>query len=88
MSYRPLAPPAEIDNLTDVRNLIYSVYERRLNAKLAGAPHPRHVGVMVDGNRRWAKEMGKSMSEETGEELPEDFEEMVEKGTEGEGDED
>jgi short-chain Z-isoprenyl diphosphate synthase len=58
MSYRPLAPPARVDNLTDVRNLIYSVYERRLNAKLAGAPHPRHVGVMVDGNRRWAKEMG------------------------------
>ncbi|GIG58392.1 isoprenyl transferase [Longispora fulva] len=26
--------------------------------KLANKPHPRHVGVMVDGNRRWAKEMG------------------------------
>jgi short-chain Z-isoprenyl diphosphate synthase len=41
-----------------VRNLIYSVYERRLVASLAGKPHPRHVGVMIDGNRRWAREMG------------------------------
>ncbi|MCZ7376896.1 isoprenyl transferase [Micromonospora taraxaci] len=41
-----------------LRNLIYSVYERRLTAKLAGKPVPRHVGVMCDGNRRWAREMG------------------------------
>ena len=41
-----------------VRDLIYSVYERRLLAQLAGRPRPRHVGVMCDGNRRWAREMG------------------------------
>ncbi|SCE74117.1 isoprenyl transferase [Micromonospora mirobrigensis] len=41
-----------------LRNLLYSVYERRLTAKLAGRPVPRHVGVMCDGNRRWAREMG------------------------------
>jgi short-chain Z-isoprenyl diphosphate synthase len=41
-----------------VRDLIYSVYERRLAARLVGKPHPRHVGVMCDGNRRWAREMG------------------------------
>ncbi|MGE5830104.1 MAG: isoprenyl transferase [Micromonosporaceae bacterium] len=41
-----------------LRDLIYSVYERRLAARLAGRPHPRHVGVMCDGNRRWAREMG------------------------------
>jgi hypothetical protein len=36
---------------------------------------------------RWAKEMGKSMAEETGEELPDDFDEMMESGMKGEGDE-
>ncbi|HET8661452.1 MAG TPA: isoprenyl transferase, partial [Micromonosporaceae bacterium] len=41
-----------------LRNLVYSLYERRLVAALAGKPHPRHVGVMCDGNRRWAREMG------------------------------
>jgi short-chain Z-isoprenyl diphosphate synthase len=49
-----------VDTLLAVglRDLIYSVYERRLSAKLVGRPHPRHVGVMCDGNRRWAREMG------------------------------
>ncbi len=41
-----------------VRSLIYSFYERRLAGRLAGKPVPRHVGVMCDGNRRWAHEMG------------------------------
>ena len=41
-----------------LRYLVYSIYERRLTGKLAGKPVPRHVGVMCDGNRRWAREMG------------------------------
>jgi short-chain Z-isoprenyl diphosphate synthase len=40
------------------RDLLYRAYERRLRAGLAGKPVPRHVGVMCDGNRRWAREMG------------------------------
>lgn len=41
-----------------LRDLVYRAYERRLTGKLAGKPVPRHVGVMCDGNRRWAREMG------------------------------
>src|SRR5947208_11237306 len=40
------------------RQLLYSVYERRLLAQLAGKPVPRHVAVMLDGNRRWARAAG------------------------------
>lgn len=41
-----------------LKDLLYGVYERRLAAGLTGRALPRHVGVMVDGNRRWAREMG------------------------------
>ncbi len=41
-----------------LKDLVYSLYERRLAASLHGKPRPDHVGVMCDGNRRWAKEMG------------------------------
>jgi len=37
---------------------VYDFYEVRLNRKLAGAQRPRHVGIMLDGNRRWAREAG------------------------------
>ena len=36
----------------------YRVYERRVATLLKGKPIPNHVGVMCDGNRRWAREMG------------------------------
>ena len=41
-----------------VANPIYSAYERRLFRQLRDKPLPRHVGVMLDGNRRWAKLRG------------------------------
>src|SRR3954468_9907864 len=34
------------------------VYERRLARALLGADTPRHVGVIMDGNRRWARAIG------------------------------
>ena len=46
-----------------LRDLVYGVYERRLTAQLAGVTVPRHVGVILDGNRRWAKSVGASSRE-------------------------
>ncbi len=41
-----------------VRDAIVQVYERRLARALEGADIPRHVGVIMDGNRRWARAIG------------------------------
>jgi short-chain Z-isoprenyl diphosphate synthase len=41
-----------------VRALAVRVYERRLRRQLAGRPLPQHVGLIIDGNRRWAKQAG------------------------------
>ena len=45
-----------------VRDLAYQVYERRLLASLTDAPIPHHVGVILDGNRRWARAGGTAPS--------------------------
>jgi short-chain Z-isoprenyl diphosphate synthase len=38
-----------------LRELVYVAYERRLAASLPPAAVPRHIGVLMDGNRRWAR---------------------------------
>ncbi|HEV3014157.1 MAG TPA: polyprenyl diphosphate synthase, partial [Actinomycetota bacterium] len=44
--------------------LLYRLYERRLAADLRRRGFlPRHVGVVLDGNRRWARELGMDTSE-------------------------
>mgnify|MGYP001027396439 CR=1 FL=1 len=39
-------------------NVLYSFYERRLASSLDREKLPRHIGVVLDGNRRWAKASG------------------------------
>jgi short-chain Z-isoprenyl diphosphate synthase len=43
-------------------DLAYGVYERRLKAQIPLDRRPRHVGVILDGNRRWATAQGSSSS--------------------------
>ena len=44
-------------------NMLYDMYERRLKAELSDAAVPKHIGVILDGNRRWAKSLGATASQ-------------------------
>ncbi len=39
-------------------DVLYGAYERRLAKQISKEDVPRHVGVMLDGNRRWARANG------------------------------
>jgi len=41
-----------------VRRVLYPAYEARVVRRLPADRLPKHVGVMLDGNRRWAKAVG------------------------------
>ncbi len=40
------------------RDVAYALYTRRLERRLDLTRMPHHVGVMIDGNRRWARNAG------------------------------
>lgn len=46
-----------------VRDVLYGTYERRLMASLRHDRIPAHIGVILDGNRRWAKLFGEKASD-------------------------
>jgi short-chain Z-isoprenyl diphosphate synthase len=41
-----------------LRRVIYPAYEARVVRRLPAQQLPKHIGVMLDGNRRWAKAVG------------------------------
>jgi len=41
-----------------LRRVIYVAYERYLERQVRRRPMPEHVGLILDGNRRYAREMG------------------------------
>ncbi|BFO14952.1 hypothetical protein SHKM778_13400 [Streptomyces sp. KM77-8] len=48
-------------NLRDkLRGLLVRLYARRVEGHLDTAQVPGHIGVIMDGNRRWAKASGSS----------------------------
>jgi short-chain Z-isoprenyl diphosphate synthase len=41
---------------------IYWLYERRLDARIRSGPLPKHIGIIMDGNRRFARLAGQSIT--------------------------
>ena len=37
------------------QNLIYKIYEKHLLSQINQYPFPQHIGIILDGNRRWSK---------------------------------
>ncbi|RXZ70990.1 isoprenyl transferase [Agromyces albus] len=40
------------------RGLLYRLYQNRLRRGLDTSSVPRHIAMIIDGNRRWAKQLG------------------------------
>ncbi len=51
-----------MEGLEDVklRDLVYRLYARRVEGRLDHAQVPKHIGVILDGNRRWARADGRT----------------------------
>jgi len=44
--------------LQPIFRLLYYLYARRLTRNIRGRPRPRHIGIILDGNRRHGRSLG------------------------------
>lgn len=63
------------DKLTSMNNWLYRLYERILWSQVRSGPSPNHIGLIVDGNRRFAEGRGlsKNLGHEEGSRRLEEF---------------
>ncbi|AJE85371.1 MULTISPECIES: isoprenyl transferase [Streptomyces] len=47
----------------NLRDLVYGLYARRVEGRLDHDQVPKHIGVIMDGNRRWAKAAGSTAAQ-------------------------
>ena len=61
--------------LTSRQNLIYKIYEKHLTNQINQFPFPQHIGIILDGNRRWSKimEIDKTKGHQMGADIAEDL---------------
>jgi len=61
--------------LTSRENLIYKIYEKHLTNQINQFPFPQHIGIILDGNRRWSKimEIDKAKGHQMGADIAEDL---------------
>lgn len=46
-----------------LRDLVYRLYARRVEGRLDHDQVPKHIGVILDGNRRWARADGRTLEQ-------------------------
>ncbi len=50
--------PRRLDPSKIISDAAYQAYERRLLHRVTSAPIPNHIAIIMDGNRRFAREIG------------------------------
>jgi short-chain Z-isoprenyl diphosphate synthase len=58
MVFEATKPDSGEDPTVRITDPLYALYTRRLRRQVRTGPLPEHIGMIMDGNRRWARQMG------------------------------